>query len=86
MPCFLLVGGVFYVFILMAIAAARLNKQFNIHKDILLEIITSFRERQIYKESEQISKVIEDLSFIIEKLENDKELRPVKLYGITVDN
>jgi hypothetical protein len=70
----------------MAIAAARLNKQFNIHKDILLEIITSFRERQIYKESEQMSKVIEDLSFIIEKLENDKELRPVKLYGITVDN
>lgn len=45
MPCFLLTACVFYVLLLMAIAAANLNKLFDVHKDILLEISTSFREK-----------------------------------------
>jgi hypothetical protein len=60
----------------MAYYALKINKQYDMMKDILLEILSRNQSSEEAKDN---------IDIIIQKLDTDSILRPMKLFGYKVD-
>lgn len=71
---------VFILMIQMSLSALSLNNYYSIHKDIILEKSSFYRN---YSENED---VIKCLDYLTQRLSHDQAIRPIKIMGVTINN
>ena len=84
LPLITLVFSTLFILCYMMSAAIALNKYFAIHRDLLLGHIANLQEKR--SEGELVDEgVINTLWVVVEKLNQDELLHPVKILGIKLD-
>ncbi|CAG9333668.1 unnamed protein product [Blepharisma stoltei] len=73
--------------IYMIFSGIALNQAFSVHRDLVLNIIGHIMKNNDYKDPNSDCKAsVKLLQFVVQKIEQDEILRPVKIMGIKLDS